>query len=156
MNSKVLIIIGVIALSRLTSFGQEPTISFHNDYPIFGPDGTPLAGTNYRAQLFVGPGAGVPDSGMIAQVPITNFRTGSKAGFINPVTVTPFGVPPDVPVWTIEIRVWDDSGGMYPDWSTADPAWRGGVIAAGVSLSVNWDPFILSPKDPFQYIPAFS
>ena len=38
---------------------------------------------------------------------------------------------------TLEMVVWDNGSGLYPTWTEAEPAWRSGLISAGVSGTFN-------------------
>ncbi len=38
---------------------------------------------------------------------------------------------------TVQVRAWDNTSGLYPDWASAEPAWNLGLIAAGKAPSIN-------------------
>lgn len=104
--------------------------------------GTALAGQyggqSTIAQLLAAPGSGQPDISLLPQATgLATFRTGAAAGFIQGgVTATLSNVGPDAPA-TLEMVAWDNSSGNYPNWVLAGPAWRNGLIAAGVSGTWN-------------------
>jgi hypothetical protein len=89
---------------------------------------TGLSGSEWCAQLLAAPGTGQP---LIGGTPVTTFRTGAAAGFVNPATVTFNNVAPDSPVATIQMVAWYNPKGLYPTWAEAEPAWRGGLTIAG-------------------------
>lgn len=96
--------------------------------------GARLAGSGYVAQLFSAPGANAPESALVASPnSVTTFRTGSAAGFFAGVTATLANVPKDAAVATLQVRVWDNSSGLYPTWTEAFPAWQSGaaIVATG-------------------------
>lgn len=99
--------------------------------------GSLLAGSGFRAQLFAFNGAGQAEENLLAAPVTTTFRTGSAAGLMTGVTVTLAGVPKDAAAATFQVRVWDNSSGLYPDWATAAVAWQAGLIAAGKSALFN-------------------
>jgi hypothetical protein len=110
-----------------------------NDYPPGATDWTgwtPVSGSGYSAQLFAAPGADMPVSSLSPGLPVTNFRTGVYAGFVVPVLVMLSSVPPDTPVATIQMRVWDNHAGTVTDWATAltQPA---GTELLGMSPPIN-------------------
>lgn len=97
-----------------------------------------VSGSNWRAQLWAAPGADQPESALQPALPITSFRTGSAAGVLaSGVTATLSGVPAETPVATVQIRVWDNSSGLFPDWPSALNGWYSGGIAAVKSLRFN-------------------
>lgn len=100
--------------------------------------GALVSGSNWRAQLFAAPGADQPESALQPAFPTTTFRTGTAAGNLaNGVTATLTGVPVDCPVATVQMRVWDNSSGLYPDWPSAMNGWNAATIAVGKSLRFN-------------------
>ena len=119
------------------------------DYPPGTTDWTgrtPVSGSGFSAQLFAAPGADVPVDSLTPALPVTTFRTGSFAGFVNGVTATLTGVPFVSPVATVQMRVWDNQGGTIPDWLTAlaQPA---GTERVGLSAPINVNgPFIELPR----------
>jgi hypothetical protein len=95
--------------------------------------GERLAGSGYVAQLFSAPGANAPEYALVASPnSVTTFRTGSAAGFFAGVTATLANVPKDAAVATLQVRVWDNSSGLYPTWTQALPAWQSGLTAAAL------------------------
>lgn len=141
------------------NFGGTGTASYR--FPIYGPEvmddsisklgnttagrpggtqvytGPLLAGPGFSAQLFAAPGVDVDPSLLVAALPISPFRTGGAAGFIP--TTTPYlsNVLPDAPVATVQLRVWDNQGGLYPTWAEASAAWDAGLTVAGMSVAIN-------------------
>ena len=98
---------------------------------LIGATGSPYSSGSTWAQLLGAPGSGQPESSLFPVTPVTTFRSGAHAGQIAPVTVTPFGIPPDVTSITVEGVVWDNSSGQYSTWTQASVAWAAGLIAAG-------------------------
>jgi hypothetical protein len=97
-----------------------------------------LAGGAWRAQLFAANGADRDEQSLGPSSPvITSFRTGTAAGFLPSTEVLLDTVPPDAPAATVQLRVWDNSSGHYPDWTTAWPAWQSGIIDVGKSPLIN-------------------
>ncbi len=80
---------------------------------------TLVSGGGFSAQLFAAPGTNVPPDSLSPAFPITTFRTGSYAGFVEPVTAVLTGVPGDTLVATVQMRVWENKGGTIADWATA-------------------------------------
>jgi hypothetical protein len=144
---KTATIVTLVCSFAATAALAQGTVDFDNDStvdaPIFGPEpcnptlsqsgnlGPLLAGAGYRAQLFYAPGAGQPESALLGTT-VTSFLTGTKAGFVSPITVTLSGVPAGSAA-TLQVRVWDDSSGSYSTWSAAQTAWQAGAIAAAKS-----------------------
>jgi hypothetical protein len=131
----------IITCVRSPVYGPEPsnpTLSKTGNTPSGTPPGSQsyggamLSGTGYRAQLFYGLGY-QPESGLVEAQPSTTFRTGGAAGYLvgSPV-VLPFPVTVGSPV-TLQVRAWDNSGGLYPDWNAARQAWTVGLAFAGKS-----------------------
>jgi hypothetical protein len=133
----------------LESAAQGSTFTFNNripgvlDAPIFGPEpsdptdcrsgntptglppgiqsygGERLLGTNYYAELWVGP-LGTPEESFVPATPTTTFQTSpALAGYVVPVTITPpaFAVPGQT--IQLQVRVWDNRGGA--SWAEALP-----------------------------------
>jgi hypothetical protein len=112
------------------------------DYPASTTDWTgwtPVDGAGFSAQLFAAPRPGAPGDSLTPAFPVTNFRTGPAAGFVHPVTATLTGVPPDTPMATVQMRVWDNQGGTIADWSAA-LAQPPGTELVGVSPLINVGP----------------
>ena len=166
MNLHKSVIGAFVFLSTLSAFGQglvilanhiagsviariygpevgDPTISKTGNTSAGTPAGTqvytgsPLSGSGWIAQLFGADGLNQPESALLAANPITTFRTGLAAGYMQSVTATLTGVALDAPAATVQMRVWDDSSGLFPDWNSAKSAWQGGHIAAGESSVMN-------------------
>jgi len=70
---------------------------------------------------------------------VTTFRTGTSLGDVAALNSTMNGQPtsPDAAWATIEMVAWDNSSGLYSTWTLAQPAWKLGLIAAGVSGAFN-------------------
>ena len=93
-----------------------------------------LIGSGYTAQLFSG-AAGTTDASLLvaaASGGIVTFRTGSAAGFTSTSTATLANVAKDAAAAVFQIRVWDNTSGLYASWAAAKPAWDAGLIAAGM------------------------
>jgi hypothetical protein len=89
-------------------------------------------GSGYTAQLFAGP-AGTTDANLLVGAPqLVSFRCGAAAGFTSVTTATLSNIPKDAPSAVFQIRVWDNSSGLYATWAQALPAWQSGVIGAGM------------------------
>jgi|SwirhirootsSR2_FD_contig_111_616744_length_1411_multi_3_in_0_out_0_2 hypothetical protein len=96
-----------------------------------------LSGAGFFAQLLAAPGNNQPEASLLPAVPTTTFRTGTAAGFIAGVTATVGNVPGDTTPATLQLVVWDNSSGLYSTWTQARQAWVNGLIAAGVSPTIN-------------------
>ena len=86
-----------------------------------------LVGTGFTAQLWGAAGTGASE-GSLAVVATTSFRTGSAAGFVNTAllpggqsAVAIPGAPTPGPAAqaTIQLRAWDNLGGVVGSWSAA-------------------------------------
>jgi hypothetical protein len=101
---------------------------------LTGAPGGPSASTTL-ATLLGAPGANVPESGLVPSVTVaTTFRTGDAAGNVVPVTDVFTNIPPDAPIATFQMVVWDNSSGLYPTWTLASEArTHGAAIAVGKS-----------------------
>jgi hypothetical protein len=88
-----------------------------------------LSGSGWTAQLFAAPGADQPENALLASAAITTFRTGSAAGFSATVIAVLTNVPADSPVATVQIRVWDNSSGLYPTWASGEWGHFSGSVA---------------------------
>ena len=91
------------------------------------------------AQLLVAAGASQPESSLMPMSPTTTFHSGAGAGQIVAVTIPLTGVPSGITVLTVEGVAWDNSSGLYPNWTQASQAWTLGLIAAGTSALANFD-----------------
>jgi hypothetical protein len=139
------ILIGALALGTASGLAQG-TINFNNnipgvtvsrvywgygpvkhgnsstDYPRSGLDWSgywPLDAPWWSAQLYAAPEANENPVALMPAYPITTFRTGAEAGFVNAVIATLSGVPADAPVATVQLRVWDNDNGAWPTWEAA-------------------------------------
>ena len=112
-----------------TSAGTPAGIQFYT--------GSLLIGSGFRAQLLGAPGSNQPSYMLQAAMPTTTFRTGTAAGLVAAATATFGNVPADAPVATVQLVAWDNTSGLYPNWSTAYNAWLSGSIAAGGSEPIN-------------------
>jgi hypothetical protein len=92
-----------------------------------------MNGPTTFAQLLGAPGAGAPESSLLPALGITTFRTGGAAGNVALVTATFNNIPQDAPVASFEMVAWDNSSGLYPNWTQASVAFDVGLIAAGQS-----------------------
>jgi hypothetical protein len=107
-----------------------------NDFPVGNTDWskfTKLQGAHYFAQLLAAQGANAPDEQLMPANGVTTFRTGAAAGNVVPITVVLPNVPPDAPVATVRMVVWDNSSGLYPTWSQA----VAGSTTFGMSPKIN-------------------
>jgi hypothetical protein len=95
--------------------GPNDTPPGTQDYSGF----VPLAGPGYSAQLYARPGVTSEEASLVAESPVTSFLTGAAAGFLVPVTVISRAVPPDAPVATVQLKVWDNEGGTASSWDVA-------------------------------------
>jgi hypothetical protein len=82
---------------------------------VLGPDGSPLVGTNYVAQILYGPNSQSVTNELGAAMPF-RVATTSSPGTWNPgregIRTVP-GFPPGATVW-MKVRVWDRS--VFPAW----------------------------------------
>jgi hypothetical protein len=154
-------ILASIALCVAIGAYAQGTVTFNNNgtgyrAPIYGPEagvsslskignttaGTPagtqvytgglLVGSGYVAQLFSG-AAGTTDANLLVAAPATvTFRTGSASGYTSTTTATLANVAKDAASAVFQIRVWDNTSGLYATWAEAFPAWQSGLIAAGM------------------------
>lgn len=110
--------------------------------------GALLTGSGYTAQLWAANGAGQAESALVAcPDATTSFRTGTAAGYVAFMTGTLTGVPKDALAATLQLRVWDNHGGILPTWASTfgTDAVRGmsapfDVLAIGGDL--NTPPFL--------------
>ncbi len=158
---KKLILTLAVSASTLSLFAQG-TVDFNNRNtaggffaPVYGPEsgnaqlsktgnsaaglpagtqvytGALLTGSGYRAILFAGP-QGSAEGALTAASASSTFRTGTSAGAFAGITVTVTGVAATETA-TAQVRVWDNTSGLYPDWASAQVAWAAGLINAGKS-----------------------
>ena len=94
-----------------------------------GVTGT-LAGSTVMAELFYGPLAS-PEGSLTPMLPPVSLTSGYAQ--FGSVTL------PYTPGTTVEIQVraWDDSSGLYPQWTSAQAAWLAGQILGGKSVLAN-------------------
>jgi len=152
---KTLIALAAIAWS---SFGQG-TVDFNNkssvlgtnnDYLVRFPDGSPVVGTNYVAQLYYGPVGAEADSFTAVACPPARFRipTTSLPGTWRldqppPSIPTPYGIDGITDI-LLQVRVWDSNLAM--DWGAVlDPTYAG---LYGASAVFSFRFFQQSPPHP--------
>jgi hypothetical protein len=104
-----------------------PALSVEGNGPNDTPPGNQdysgmvlAAGPGYSAQLWATSGMDNVESSLWSALPITTFRTGAEAGFVEPVTATLSHVPADSPVASVQLRVWDNRGGTIDSWFMAE------------------------------------
>jgi len=92
-----------------------------------------LTGSGWFAAILAGVGGGLSESQLsFGPTPTTTtFRGGLNNGGFVATTATLNGVPPDAPVATLDIFVWDRASSGITDPATAYAAWKGGVTWAG-------------------------
>ena len=106
---------------------------------LIGANGTggQYGGATTFAQLLAAVGA-APESSLVPMGQTATFRTGSAAGIIawppdnGPYDILP-GIPADAPLATFEVVAWDNSSGLYPNWTKASVGWMSALIACGKS-----------------------
>jgi hypothetical protein len=110
-------------LAIFNAHGQGTTLQFCNSCLSSPPDrlvrdvnGNPLAGTNYVAQLYMGPS---PDNLMTTTASPARFRVvgAPLPGTWEPKTVRIGGLPPG-PIY-LQVRVWDTTVGQTYDQAAA-------------------------------------
>jgi hypothetical protein len=107
--------------------------------------GALLTGSGFVATLWGAPGTGVAEGSLLlaSSGGTTSFRTGAAAGAVAATTATFNNIPKDFGGGgTFQVRVWDNSSGLYATWAAALPAWQNGTIAAGVSPLLNLNAII--------------
>jgi hypothetical protein len=72
-----------------------------------------LEGPGYSAQIW----GGLTADSLAPSTPITTFRTGAAAGYVNATTANLVGVPADAASAVIQIRAWDNMGGTVNSWA---------------------------------------
>src|SRR5258707_4215525 len=134
----------VAVLAGFGAAGADGTVNFNNDFgtgnsPFYGPDpnhpdrstvgntsfgspagtqsynGSPLAGAGFRAELFYASGPSQPESALQTVGTTTVLGTG---GYVVAATNNLVGVAPGATA-TIQVRAWDNSSGLYPNWASA-------------------------------------
>ncbi len=121
-------------LTNLSSFSQ--TGNGTNDLPVGYQDWSgfsPLGGSGFMAILMSAPGTNAPETSLGFAPPVTSFRTGPAAGFVNSVTATVATTPDSMA--TFEVFAWDNQSGLFNDPINAWEAWKTGLIAGGTSPS---------------------
>lgn len=68
--------------------------------------GALVSGANFVAQLWAAPGADQPESALQLSSEMRTFRTGGAAGLVSGGTAILTNIPPDCPVATVQVRVW--------------------------------------------------
>jgi len=117
-----------------SSIDTPPGSTDYTGFTLIGTTGAFLGAATTFAQLLGAPGSNAPESSLLPSTsPPTTFRTGAGAGDVVPVTSTFNNIPPDAPVASFELAVWDNSSGLYPTWTEASVAWSAGLILAGRS-----------------------
>lgn len=123
--------VGLTAFGALAqgyfNFGNRVTIA-GIDAKVFAPDGTtPLDGTAYMAQCYVG-----TDAGSLAPVGAAlPFRTGGAAGYITSTIVTIPTIAANTVV-TVEMRAWEAAAGT--SWEAAQAA--GGMFGSSNPITL--------------------
>jgi hypothetical protein len=137
------------------------------DWSSFTPIGAsgssgPFGASTTFAQLLGADGAGQPESSLQLGFPVTTFKSGLGAGYIQPTVVTFNNIPLDTLAATIEMVAWDNSSGLYSTWTEAQVAWREGLIAAGESgswyqaLPIQPPAVMINYHDPSQHVVSFN
>jgi hypothetical protein len=102
-----------------SSIDVPPGTNSYDGFILTGAPGGPNPATTF-ATLIGAPGSNAPESSLVASVtPPTTFRAGAAAGYVFPTTDVFTNIPPDAPVATFELVVWDNSTGFYPTWQQA-------------------------------------
>jgi hypothetical protein len=128
---------------------QGNTISFSNldllrniNAPFFDSDGTTrLAGDNYRASLYIGP-VGTPAEFLVRVGPAQPFRTGTAAGYWQPVNIQIPLVAPGGAIFA-QVRFWDTQGGTLASFEQAQSS--GAKIGISSVLQLNLSPSGTTP-----------
>jgi len=170
----------MLGISHVYAPGLDPGVSLvgpgpadsplgTTDYPgagmvpigFYGTGGRYGAATTF-AQLLAANGSNMPESSLTPQGQTTTFRTGAAAGNVVPITDTLENIPKDSPAATLEMVVWDNSSGLYSNWTQTSAAWMAGQVAAAKSGTfnvfaiggdVNVPPSIYIPSFNFYFIP---
>jgi PEP-CTERM motif len=155
--------------ARLSYVGNRST-----DYPpgsTFFPDSLPigtvggLTGSTTFAALLGADGANRPESTLLQGAGgLTSFRSGTAAGVVYPTTVTFANIAEASPAATLELFVWDNSSGLYSDWTQGSAAWKAGLIVAGtcgtwtqpMGGGIVGAPNMINPTDPTQHARSFN
>ena len=125
----------------LVGFGSNDTPSGTTPYAadgmaLIGAHGTggPYGAATTYGQLLGAVGANAPQSSLVPVGQTTTFHSGAQAG--TPVSITDTlsglpGIPPDTAFASFVFVAWDNSSGLYANWTQASAAWSAGLIAAG-------------------------
>jgi hypothetical protein len=123
-----------------SSIDYPPGTNNYDGYILVGAAGVSGQGgaATTLAALLGAPGSNAADGLLIAGdlgggATATSFRTGGAAGNIVAANAVFSNIPLDAPVATFRMFVWDNSSGLYPNYSAARAAWQSGFIAAGQS-----------------------
>jgi hypothetical protein len=124
-----------------------------NGMKLVGDGGTGAVATGdgklvmgYRttfSQLIAAVGQNQTEASLVPVGVPTTFRTGSSLGDVASVTTTIYSglygtsAWQDAPWGTFEIVAWDNSSGLYANWTAASDAWQHGLIAAGHTTAFN-------------------
>ena len=127
----------------------DPSVSIQGNTANGLPAGTavytgaPLSGSGFTAQIWSAPDA---TSSLQASLNTTSFRTGTAAGFFSLVNATLPNVAKDATTATLQVRVWDNTGGATTwDQAVAANAVRGQsatFTAANIGGDFNTPPTI--------------
>jgi len=117
-------------------------------------DNTPLAGTGFTAQLWVGMEAG----GELQPVGQTTFRTGSDAGLLAPVSLLPVALAVPGQRISYQLRVWDNQGGTINSWDEVinHPTTRRGATPAYLSPPLSSGVNTLEFRESYVLVPEFA
>ena len=117
-------------------------------------DNTRLAGTEFTAQLWIGP----EGDGETVPVGQTTFRTGADAGLFAPVSQIPAIFPMPGQRIRYQLRVWDNQGGDISSWNEVinSPATRRGATPVYLSSPLGSGVNTLEFRESFVLIPEFA
>lgn len=134
---RLLLLLSVLAVSFDTCAQGTVFFSTHSygiiDAKVYDANGVPLAGSTWLAQLFGASGLDAPFESLQGGTPVTTFRTGEAAGYVDSTTVEFSNIPIDTFGYTVQMRVWDNSSGCYPTWASVEQAWVRRSVPATVS-----------------------
>jgi hypothetical protein len=143
------VVLFACTLTAFSASGQGTTLQFCNSCLPSPPDrlvrdvnGNPLAGTNYVAQLYIGPG---PDNLMPTTGSPARFRAvgAPLPGTWQPKTVHILGWPPG-PIY-MQVRVWDTTVAQTYEQAAASPGGQFGRSEAFIYNPCPGLPGILPP-----------
>ncbi len=155
--------------TRLVGFGINDSPSGSIDYAAAGmaligangPNGQFGYATTF-AQLLAAPGSNMPEGSLTPQGTAVTFRSGAALGSVIFSDQTLGNVPKDALFATLEMVAWDNSSGLYSNWSLASVAWLNGLTVAGKSGTFNvaniggdsnTPPSLLIPSFNLYFIP---